>query len=179
VRRVPAWAGNRARRAVKTPRVYIPDTGLLGHLTGLSVARLAEEPAALGPLLESFVASELLKQTTWSSTHAELHHFRTHGGREVDLVLEADGGRLVGIEVKGSATVGPADTKGLEALRESAGKRFHRGVVLYTGRETLPFGRDLWALPVSALWRLGAQPTRERRTPPGSPPLVIRRRAGA
>lgn len=163
VRRVPAWAGSRARRAVKTPRVWIPDTGLLGHLAGLTPARLGEEPTAVGPLLETFVASELAKQLGWSRTHAELFHFRTHGGREVDLVLEADDGRLVGIEVKAAATVGAADFKGLEALREVAGKRFHRGVVLYTGREALPFAADLWALPVSALWQLGAQPARKRR----------------
>ena len=163
VRRVPAWAGNRARRAVKTPRVWIPDTGLLGHLAGLTPARLAEEPTALGPLLENFVASELVKQLGWSRTRAQLLHFRTHGGQEVDLILEADDGRLVGIEVKAAATVGAADMKGLTALREVAGKRFHRGVVLYTGQEVLPFGPDLWVLPVSALWQLGAQPVRKRR----------------
>jgi predicted AAA+ superfamily ATPase len=163
VRRVPAWAGSRARRAVKMPRVWIPDTGLLGHLAGLTTARLGEEPTALGPLLETFVASELAKQIGWSRTQVELFHFRTHAGREVDLVLEADDGRLAGIEVKAAATIGAGDLKGLTALREVAGKRFHRGVVLYTGRETLPFGPDLWALPVSALWQLGAPPVRKRR----------------
>jgi predicted AAA+ superfamily ATPase len=163
VRRVSAWAGNRARRAIKTPRVCIPDTGLLGHLAGLTPARLAEEPTAVGPLLETFVASELAKQLGWSRTRAELFHFRTHGGREVDLVLEADDGRLAGIEVKAAATVGTADLKGLTALREAAGKRFRRGVVLYAGREAVPFGSDLWALPMSALWQLGAQPVRKRR----------------
>jgi predicted AAA+ superfamily ATPase len=157
VRRLPAWAGSRARRTVKAPRVWIPDTGLLGHLAGLTPARLAEDPTALGPLLETFVASELMKQLGWSETHAELLHFRTHGGQEVDLVLEADDGRLVGIEVKAAATVGAADMRGLAALREVAAKRFHRGVVLYTGRETLPFGPGLWAMPVSALWQLAAR----------------------
>jgi len=117
---------------------------------------LAEEPTALGPLLETFVAGELVKQLGWSETHAELTHFRTHGGQEVDLVLEADDGRLVGIEVKAAATIGTADMRGLAALREVAAKRFHRGVVLYTGRETLPFGPGLWAMPVSALWQLAA-----------------------
>jgi uncharacterized protein len=163
VRRVPAWAGSRARRAVKTSRVWIPDTGLLGHLAGLTPARAAEEPTTAGPLLETFVASELAKQLGWSRTRAELLHFRTHAGREVDIVLEADDGRLVGIEVKAAATVGVGDVKGLVALREAAGKRFHRGVVLYTGRETLPFGSDLWALPVTALWQLGVRPARKRR----------------
>ena len=122
VRRIPAWAGNRARRAVKTPRVWIPDTGLLGHLAGLTTARVAEEPTTVGPLLETFVASELTKQLGWSRTRAELFHFRTHAGREVDLVLEADDGRLAGIEVKAAATIGSADFKGLEALREIAGE---------------------------------------------------------
>jgi uncharacterized protein len=156
VRRLPAWAGSRARRAVKTPRVWVPDTGLMSHLAGLTPARLAGEPTLIGPLLETFVASELAKQLGWSQTHADLLHFRTHGGREVDLVLEADDGRVAGIEVKSAATVGPADLKGLDALRDVAGKRFHRGVVLYTGREALPFGRDIWALPMNALWQMRA-----------------------
>jgi hypothetical protein len=163
VRRIPAWAGNRARRAVKAPRVLVTDTGLLAHLAGLTAARLGDEPAALGPLLESFVASELLKQLSWSRTPAELLHFRTHAGREVDLVLERSDGRIVGIEVKASATVATSDFRGLEALREVTSKRLHRGVVLYTGRETLPFGAGFWALPVSALWEAGAPPARGRR----------------
>jgi hypothetical protein len=163
VRRVPAWAGSRARRVIKMPRVWMPDTGLLGQLAGLTAARLAEEPTALGPLLETFVASELAKQIGWSRTRVELFHFRTHGGKEVDIVLEADDGRLVGIEVKAAATVTATDLKGLAALREVVGKRFHRGVVLYTGRESLPFGSNLWALPMSALWQAGKQPAGRRR----------------
>lgn len=154
VRRIPAWAGSRARRAIKTPRVLIPDTGLLGHLAGLTPARLSEDSTAVGALLESLVAGELLKQLAWSDPHAELFHFRTHAGREVDLVLESEDGRVVGIEVKAAAGVGGLDFKGLEALREVAGRRFHRGVVLYTGRESLPFGSDVWALPLSAVWRM-------------------------
>jgi predicted AAA+ superfamily ATPase len=163
LRRIPAWAGSRARRAVKTPRVLITDTGLLAHLAGLTAARIADEPAVLGPLLESFVASELLKQLTWSRTPATLLHFRTHSGREVDLVLERDDGRIVGVEVKAAATIGAAEFRGLEALREAAGKRFHRGVVLYAGREALPFGPGLWALPLGALWQVGTPAKRGRR----------------
>ena len=58
---------------------------------------------------------------------------------------------LVGIEVKTSGTVGADDFKGLRTLAEQAGKRFLRGAVLYAGDEAVPFGRNLHAIPISAL----------------------------
>jgi len=70
------------------------------------------------------------------------------------LVLEDGRGHCVGIEVKASASVDAGDFKGLKALEESLGKRFVRGTVLYTGRETVPFARNMHALPISALWQL-------------------------
>jgi len=48
--------------------------------------------------------------------------------------------------------VSTADFRGLRFLQEAVGDRLRCGVVLYTGRETLPFGARLWAVPVSALW---------------------------
>jgi predicted AAA+ superfamily ATPase len=154
VRRTSAWSGGRGRRVVRAARMWMCDTGLLADLSALGTTRLEESPADVGPLLETFVATEITKQLGWSRRRAELLHFRTAVGREVDLVLEADDGRIVGIEVKAAASLGKADFKGLEGLREAAGRRFRRGIVLYTGREALPFGADLWALPVSALWQL-------------------------
>lgn len=49
---------------------------------------------------------------------------------------------------------GSNDFKGLRHLQAVSGKRFHRGILLYTGSESVPFGPDLYALPVSALWQL-------------------------
>jgi len=68
-------------------------------------------------------------------------------------VLEDRRGRCIAIEVKAAASIRPAELKGMEAFRSAAGRRFHRGVLLYTGRETVPFSSDVHALPVSALWR--------------------------
>ena len=45
-----------------------------------------------------------------------------------------------------------ADLRGMEVLRQAAGQNFLRGVILYTGQETLPFGPDCWAIPIDALW---------------------------
>jgi hypothetical protein len=100
---------------------------------------------------------ELTKQIGWSTAMPALYHFRTHEGGEVDLVLERRSGALVGIEVKSSATVASTDFKGLRALADAAGRRFHRGIVLYTGAEVVPFGQRLHAVPIEALWRWGAR----------------------
>ena len=154
VRLIQPWASNRAKRLVRTPKVALVDPALLAHLTGATASRIRRNPELAGPLLETFVAAELWKQLGWSRVRAQLFHFRTHGGREVDLVLEADDGRVVGLEVKASATVTAHDFAGLEALREGAGTRFHRGLVLYTGATPLSFGDRMSAVPVGALWEM-------------------------
>lgn len=156
MQRIPAWSSNRSKRLIKTPKLALIDSGLVAHLAGITPSRLSYEPTLAGPLLENFVSAELRKQFGWTRMRVELFHFRTHGGREVDLVLEADDGRVVGIEVKASATLARSDFAGLESLREEAGSRFFRGVVLYSGREVLPFGPRLFALPIGSLWESSA-----------------------
>lgn len=74
----------------------------------------------------------------------------------MDVVLEDAAGRVVGVEVKASATVGARDFRGLRALAEASGDRFRRGFVLYTSRTTVPFGENLHALPVSSFWSMPA-----------------------
>jgi predicted AAA+ superfamily ATPase len=149
---LPAWSNNLGKRLVKAAKLHLVDTGLAAHLQG------EIEPAALaaslrmGPLLESFVVQELRRQLGWSSTRASAWHYRTASGREVDLVLEAADGQIVGVEVKGSASVSASDTAGLSSLAETAGRRFVRGVVLYCGEQLLPLARDVWAVPISVLW---------------------------
>lgn len=69
------------------------------------------------------------------------------------MVLEDARGRLIGIEVKKTASPTIGDFKGLRALQETAGKRFLRGLLLYTGTECVAFGPDLLAAPVSAIWK--------------------------
>jgi predicted AAA+ superfamily ATPase len=152
VRLLPAWASNRGQRFVKSPKLLISDSGLIGHLLGLGAESGLKEERLLGPMLENFVALELLKDASWSASRPELFHFRTHDRKEVDLVLEDPSGRLVGIEVKASATVTAGDLKGLFALREIAGERFVRGLVAYTGEQVIPFGERLHAVPVNTLW---------------------------
>jgi len=152
VNALPAWSSNIGKRLLKAPKLHLTDSGLLTHLLGVSGAQLRERPHLLGPVLETFVVMELRKQLGWSEARPTLHHLRTTGGDEIDVVLEDRAGRLAGVEVKASAQVGAADFRGLRTLAERSGDRFVRGVVLHLGLATVPFGPKLMAMPVSSLW---------------------------
>jgi len=152
VAQLPAWARNPAKRMAKAPKLLLVDSGLAAFLLNTSAARMDEDGSVFGQLLETFVLNELDRQRTWSARTPSLHHYRTHTGREVDAVLEDREGWVVGAEVKAASAVAADDFAGLRSLAEDAGRRFAAGVVLYLGREVVPFGERLFAMPVSMLW---------------------------
>jgi len=146
------WARNLGKRVIQTPKVYVNDSGLRAYLQGVTLERLKTEGNLAGALLENFAVMELRKQSTWSDTQPELFFWRTASGQEVDIVLEDRAGRVVGVEIKASATLGSNDVRGLQALASAAGKNWVRGVVLYAGTETIPFASNLHGVPFSRLW---------------------------
>lgn len=152
VRTLPAWSTNLGLRLIKSPKLYLSDTGLLAHLTGLTAERIRHDPSLAGPLLENFVVMELTKQASWSETRPSLFHYRTTAGREVDLLLENSAGEIVGLEIKAASSVQSHDFYGLRSLAELLGKKFLRGLVLYRGSETVPFGSNLFAIPLDTMW---------------------------
>jgi uncharacterized protein len=152
VKRIPAWSSSRTARAVRMQKLMMVDSGIAGFLNGITERRIERDQALIGPMLENFVMSEVARQLAWSALALTLFHYRTRDGDEVDGVLEANDGRIVGIEVKASSSVNEADFRGLSHLEHRAGDQFHLGVVLYTGDRVLPFGPRLRAVPVDALW---------------------------
>lgn len=149
---VPPWSKNLGKRLVKAPKVYLNDTGLLTHLVDFDKDRLLKNRAFFGHVLENFVVMELKKQMTWSKQRCSMFHYRTHGGQEVDIILEAPDSRVVAIEIKMSKTVDKKDFSGIESLEEDVGDSFQKGVVLYLGDDILPFGKNKYAVPIQALW---------------------------
>jgi predicted AAA+ superfamily ATPase len=153
--RVPAWTAAVGKRLVKAPKLFLCDSGLMAHLALVTEERLAHDAGLAAPLLETFAVMELLKQAGWSRTRPKASHFRTESGHEVDLVLESADGGIVGVDVRPVATIGAADLRGLGTLRDVAGRRFRRGVLLYLGREVMRLEGRLWAVPLSGLWADG------------------------
>lgn len=151
--RLPAWAGNLGKRLLRHPKIVIADSGVAAALQGIDASRIAADEHLAGPLFENFAITEVLKLRGWSDARPSLFHFRSVSGDGVDLVLELRDGTVVGIEVKAGSRVDARDFRGLRALAEALGRKFRRGIVLYTGSNTLGFGRELLAVPVAALWQ--------------------------
>jgi predicted AAA+ superfamily ATPase len=127
---VPPFFENFGKRLVKSPKVYLADTGLACHLLGLEYERDLARSPFLGPLFEGFVATEIAKVQAALGRRPELYHFRDQQGLEVDFVVPAGPGKLALIEAKASRTVRPADAERLLRLsRAVSGYRVSRSVV--------------------------------------------------
>jgi len=149
---VSPWSNNLDVRLVKTPRTYLVDSGMLCQLDNLTETTLAKDKEKFALALESFVAMELKKLARFSNLRPEIHHLRTVKNLEVDFVLEARGGGIVGIDLKPAKTLNGSEANGLRYLQELAEDKFQHGIVLYTGQTVEPLAKNVTALPISTLW---------------------------
>jgi len=116
---VPPFFENLGKRLIKSPKVYLLDSGLACHLLGVdSPAELAKSPF-YGALFEGFIASEIVKAQVNAGRRRELYHFRDEQGLEVDFVVPGRGGSVSLVECKAGHTVTPAMAAPMKRLAEA------------------------------------------------------------
>jgi len=152
VRRVNPWFRNELKRLAKAPKLHFLDAGLAAALRRIDPETLGPDRTSLGPLAETFVFAELSKQASWSEERVSICHYRDHDGGEIDFILESWGRQIVAIEVKAGATVRAEAFAPMRKLAAVLKDKFALGVVLYDGRNAIPFGDKLWAAPIASLW---------------------------
>lgn len=148
VRQLQPWHENLGKRQVKSPKVYLRDSGLLHQLLGIRAERdLLSHPKS-GASWEGYAIEEALNRLQ----PEEAYFWATHQGAELDLLLFKDGRRL-GLEMK--RTDAPALTPSMRIALEDL--RLERLVVLYPGNRRYPLAERVEAVPVSLLaetdWR--------------------------
>ena len=127
---VPPFYENLGKRLIKSPRVYLADSGLACHLLGIaSEAELARSPFA-GALFEGFVAAEIVKAQVNRGRRRELYHFRDEQGMEVDFVIPGRGNALRLVECKVGRTVTPAMAAPMRRLAEAVRKKRPKGAAI-------------------------------------------------
>jgi predicted AAA+ superfamily ATPase len=140
--RVPAYAVNRTKRLIKTPKIYWADTGLALHLSGIDRPEGAD--------LENLVLGDLLAWRDARTRPTEILYWRATTGEEVDFVIETDR-KLVPIEVKTTSDPRLADARHLRTFREEYGARARPGLLLHTGPRTEWLAHGILAAP---WWRV-------------------------
>ena len=122
--RLPAYAVNRTKRLVKSPRIYWSDVGLALHLGG--------DPEPDGAHLENIVLQDLLAWRDTRLDRADVFYWRTTTGAEVDLVVETRG-RLLPIEVKATTRPGLGHARHLLTFRREYPEQSRCGLLLHDG----------------------------------------------
>jgi predicted AAA+ superfamily ATPase len=134
------------KRLVKTPKLYFNDTGMASHLIGATDWKALEHQGNAGPLVETWVAAELLKLMPVLDQRFRLYFWRTRTGQEVDFLIER-AGNVVAIEVKWGHRIKETDIHNVNRLAEDLKEKLLFTMILYSGTESVPLGPKIVALP--------------------------------
>ena len=118
---VPSYSGNTIKRISNKPKGYLSDTGFACALQMLSTPKSIESHPLAGALFETAVVSEIRKLCSKLATQPRLYHWRSHGGAEIDLILERDG-VFYPFEIKMTSNPSRDDTKSITAFRKTYSK---------------------------------------------------------
>jgi hypothetical protein len=140
VRQIQPWFENVGKRLVKSPKVYIRDSGLLHHLLGLPDEDALLSHPKMGASWEGFALEQVLAVTG----ERNVYFWATHGGAELDLLLFV-GGKRIGIEFK--RTAAPTPSKSMHIAIQDLG--LERLYIVYPGEERYPLGERIEALPLA------------------------------
>jgi uncharacterized protein len=147
VRRLPAWHANVGKRLVKSPRVYVRDSGLAHALLEIGDKDSLLAHPVVGSSWEGFVVEQLLAV---APEGVQGFYYRTSGGAEIDLLLSFPSGASWAIEIKRSLR--PRPERGFHSACSDLSPE--RRYVVYPGDETYPVGPDIQATPLQALARM-------------------------
>lgn len=145
--RMPPHLGNRSSRLIKSPKIYLSDTGLASYLAGIKSLDLNE--TLRGTFLENYVAVNLEGLFSAHYPDAKVTYWNIQGRYEVDFIIEI-GSETVAIEVKNGSRWQERDLSGIKAYLSSS-KRCRAAILAYNGNDVLKLEDRIWAVPVSLL----------------------------
>ena len=148
-RRIPPFLKNRSSRLVKSPKLYITDSGLAAYLAGVEDLEPGRDDLMRGALFETYTAQNLAALLEAHLPDAQLSYWNEQGRHEVDFVIES-GRNVFAVEVKAATRWSESDLSGLRAFVERT-PACAAAVLAYNGRETVHLGGRLFAVPLGHL----------------------------
>ncbi|MBD3793670.1 MAG: ATP-binding protein [Campylobacterales bacterium] len=150
IKLVPAYSSNISKRFIKSPKLYMTDSGLFAHLLDVHSAEELQNSLYKGEIIETFVFAELLKHLSYSVIQPQLYHYRTNDKKEIDFILEKHD-KVFAIEVKSSRSIKKEAFKHIIDFQKKSKKNII-GILFYAGETILSFGDEeyeRYALPLS------------------------------
>ncbi|MDP2922609.1 MAG: ATP-binding protein [Candidatus Omnitrophota bacterium] len=145
--RMPPYLGNRSSRLIKSPKIYLSDTGLASYLVGIKSLDLNE--TLRGVFLENYVAQNLEGVFSAHYPDVKVTYWNIQGRYEVDFIVEI-GSETIAIEVKSGSRFKERDLTGIKAYLSSS-KRCRAAILAYNGNDVLKLEDKIWAVPISLL----------------------------
>ena len=143
VRRLEPWHSNLGKRLVKSPRIYVRDSGIAHTLLGLTTQEEVLGHPVAGASWEGFVIETLIAA---APAGTQANFYRTAAGAEIDLLLTPPGDRPWAIEIKRSLT--PKVEKGFYLACEDIEPA--RRIVVYPGAENFPLRESVEAMALKS-----------------------------
>ncbi len=147
ITRIHPYLGNKSSRLIKSPKLYLSDSGLATYLTGLELSASIGNDPLYGALLETYVAQNLLSILNAKWQNASLYFWTVQGRHEVDFIIEA-GRSCIALELKSATRWHNRDLAGLNAFL-AATPHCKAGILCHNGEDAVKLGQKLWALPIS------------------------------
>lgn len=146
ITRIAPYLGNRASRLIKSPKLYLSDSGLAGYLASVDPGSDVRQDPLFGALFETYASQNLLSILAAKWQSAGLYFWAVQGRNEVDFVIES-GRACLALEFKSAARWHDRDLAGLKAFL-SATPHCKAAILCHNGEDAVKLGDKLWALPV-------------------------------
>jgi hypothetical protein len=155
---IPPFYENLGKRLVKSPKLYLADSGLACHLLGFTSETELRRSVFAGPVFEGFVASEVIKHQLGTGRRQEVYYFRDRQGLEVDFVIPQGSNRVALVEAKASRTARPEMGDSMRRLSKAM-KRYRTTCTVVHWPGKLSVARQILtpgvrAIPVDALGQI-------------------------
>ena len=152
--KLPPFLKTDYERVNKQSKYFITDTGLMSSVLNWKKDDLFLDADKSGKIFETFVYTQLAVQIDLSDSDYEIYHYRDREKREIDFIIEdTENNTIYGIEVKAGSSVSNEQFKHLIWFKNNIAKdKNFKGIVLYTGENAIPFGENLFAVPMNNLW---------------------------
>jgi len=140
IRRLPPYHANIGKRLVKSPKIYLRDTGLLHYLVGVSSERTLLESPKRGNSLEGMMIEQLIALEQLQNVGSQFYFFRTYAGAEIDFIVDR-GNERIGYEFKCAVSTGPKDWANLKKGIDD--DIIHKGFLIYLGERNYPVSEKI------------------------------------